>query len=338
MKIQQFCDLTHSTKKTIHYYIDQGLLTPYQNHENGYYEFNEADIKQMEILQTLRFLDLSIQEIKECLKYPTLTNYFLHRHIHDLKIDIQTKVRKLNYIYNYLEQIPPNATPNNLLDCTLSPNINDQYSLIDSLFPEIDARMIGIIIFAPFLAGEVSEYHVYLWDKISDELTVILNDCLPFYQRLIYTLTPKQIIEATSATFYKFKLVLDTNNIESLSSQLIENIRLFIKDDNYAKLWNAIYQPLLYPLFGVNGSKFIKLLKEYSNNFNGIGTNLKLIIDTTYQTLKYTPLMNQLFAKLGTNITLDDSDHSDLFLMFYFFDSIFTQLSYTTYQSKIFIK
>ena len=52
MKIQQFCDLTHSTKKTIHYYIDQGLLTPYQNHENGYYEFNEADIKQMEILQT----------------------------------------------------------------------------------------------------------------------------------------------------------------------------------------------------------------------------------------------------------------------------------------------
>jgi DNA-binding transcriptional MerR regulator len=45
MKLSDICRKTGISKRTIHYYIHEGLITPAIKESNGYYDFSEEDEK-----------------------------------------------------------------------------------------------------------------------------------------------------------------------------------------------------------------------------------------------------------------------------------------------------
>ena len=46
MRIQEVSHKTGITKRNIHYYIKQGIITPKMNPANGYYDFSEEDCQK----------------------------------------------------------------------------------------------------------------------------------------------------------------------------------------------------------------------------------------------------------------------------------------------------
>ena len=47
MKMKGICERTGISKRNIHFYIKEGLLTPATNPENGYYDFSEEDCQKI---------------------------------------------------------------------------------------------------------------------------------------------------------------------------------------------------------------------------------------------------------------------------------------------------
>lgn len=66
MLIHEAGSATGLTKKAIHYYTDQGLISPAVS-ENGYRDYSEADIARLRQIYVLRKLGLSTDEIKTVL-------------------------------------------------------------------------------------------------------------------------------------------------------------------------------------------------------------------------------------------------------------------------------
>lgn len=64
MKTNEVCDQLNMTKKAIYYYEECGLIFPKRNN-NDYRDYSARDIQCLRFIQTLRNMDISIDEIKE---------------------------------------------------------------------------------------------------------------------------------------------------------------------------------------------------------------------------------------------------------------------------------
>lgn len=65
MKINEVEQSVGITKKNIRFYEQQGLLHPKRNSENGYREYDEADVECLKKIKLLRKLSLPIEEIRK---------------------------------------------------------------------------------------------------------------------------------------------------------------------------------------------------------------------------------------------------------------------------------
>lgn len=65
MKINEVEQQVGITKKNIRFYEQQGLLHPMRNSENGYREYDEADVLCLKKIKLLRKLSLPIEEIRK---------------------------------------------------------------------------------------------------------------------------------------------------------------------------------------------------------------------------------------------------------------------------------
>ena len=81
MRIQQLSKRTGITKRNIHFYIKEHLLTPKSDSANGYYDFSEEDYKQLILIKQFRDMGLSISNIKALLNNPASAEYYLRMHI-----------------------------------------------------------------------------------------------------------------------------------------------------------------------------------------------------------------------------------------------------------------
>ncbi|HKM21306.1 MAG TPA: MerR family transcriptional regulator [Lachnospiraceae bacterium] len=65
MKINEVEQAVGITKKNIRFYEEQGLLNPERNKENGYREYGEQDVEELNKIKLLRKLSVPIEEIRK---------------------------------------------------------------------------------------------------------------------------------------------------------------------------------------------------------------------------------------------------------------------------------
>jgi DNA-binding transcriptional MerR regulator len=71
--IKEFAALTQTTVRALHHYDRIGLLRPSGRRPNGYRVYTQDDLLRTEQIIALKFLGLSLQEIKRILETPALT-------------------------------------------------------------------------------------------------------------------------------------------------------------------------------------------------------------------------------------------------------------------------
>lgn len=76
MKINEVEQQVGVTKKNIRFYEQQGLLHPKRNSENGYREYDEADVNCLKKIKLLRKASSSVmQGAAEVIAYGTAVKY-----------------------------------------------------------------------------------------------------------------------------------------------------------------------------------------------------------------------------------------------------------------------
>ena len=84
MLIHEIAKRCNITKKSVQYYVEQGLLSP-AILENGYREFTEEDASVLKKIVLYRQLNLSISEIKIVLENPEKVKGILHQRTLELE-------------------------------------------------------------------------------------------------------------------------------------------------------------------------------------------------------------------------------------------------------------
>lgn len=333
MKLQKILNITKLSKKAVYFYIKEGLIEPTKNDDNGYYEFSEEDLKRLQIIIVLRNIGMSIQDIKDLFIYPTLTNFFIHRQINNIKKNLYDSINQLQESYKLIEDIPANATPKNLevpLETLGKQKITGDI-LLEKYFPNIDSRMIAILLCAPFTDIESSEYHNFLWDKISNELKFQLENNLSYLKKLVYLLTPEQI-QRTSMEQYKLsKKITDAHEDELYiyEEELYNSCIEMINNVELQNYWKLTYKQIIIPTVQFFQSKGSKLLEEYNPSYKIYSDNIYKIAENVYKRLKdEKDTLENLYLVLDNKFNLERHNYAELLCIYTFKASIFTQVKF----------
>ena len=94
MNIKEVEDRTEISKANIRYYEQQGLLEPARNEKNNYRDYGIRDIEILNKIKLLRFLEISLQDIKNLQKERITVSELM-----------QNRIKKLEAEQEQLEEI-----------------------------------------------------------------------------------------------------------------------------------------------------------------------------------------------------------------------------------------
>ncbi|MBF2673759.1 MerR family transcriptional regulator [Listeria marthii] len=100
LSTSEIAALFQISKYKIRHYVDEGILQPNRNPENGYYFFEEADIYRLYQIILFRKIGFSIQEIKQSLLGEKVTPM-----LEQAEQDLQQKIDELLEIQKTVQKI-----------------------------------------------------------------------------------------------------------------------------------------------------------------------------------------------------------------------------------------
>lgn len=106
MRIQEVIKETGLSKRTIHYYIEEQLISPEVNTKNSYNIFSKTDVEQLKFIQQLRKADFSIHDIRQIMRYPNTIHYFLQNQEESLGEQLNLLQQKINCLKILERQLP----------------------------------------------------------------------------------------------------------------------------------------------------------------------------------------------------------------------------------------
>lgn len=138
LTISQFAKLHNINRRTLHYYDDIGIFSPNIRGENGYRYYNLSQSMDFEYIRMLKDINMSIDEIREYIKYPSAEKFLLLANQKEEEIDKQIKILKQikKTIHTQREQIIEcnniEDTTIKLIDCTQEKILYLPYQISDN--------------------------------------------------------------------------------------------------------------------------------------------------------------------------------------------------------------
>lgn len=173
--------------KTVHFYIQCGLLHP-QKLDNNYYRFSAENEEELKLILRMRKAGISIEGIQDMIKYPVCTNFFLFRQRVLLKKEISRKKTEEENIERIFDLIPPNSKPDNIM-ALREDELCEEENVFDQQDAYLTARMTAIFLFTPFMSQKVDDYRQFIWNKIVSITQKELYGVLPAIADHLSTLT-----------------------------------------------------------------------------------------------------------------------------------------------------
>ena len=122
MNITNISKQTALTPKTIRFYEEKGLITPPLRSANGYRQYNQNHIKELNLLHQARVVGFSLPECKELLELYNNP----HRRSADVKAktlskiaDIEQQIEKLQQMKGQLMELAAQCPGDNSEDCPI---------------------------------------------------------------------------------------------------------------------------------------------------------------------------------------------------------------------------
>ena len=313
MRMQKLSEITGISKRNIHFYIKEGLLSPKSNTSNGYYDFSESDSKQLILIRYFRDLEVPLSDIKSLLENPASTEYFLRMHISRLEQEIEMLSQNRHHTLSILDQLPTNPNFDDLYNFTSLPSNYKEPK------PLYDGKLVNHFLWRTFLQKEeLSEYQQYLWDKIN-RLTDT-RDKNEYYAKVYDYLAqqePKKIntlYHQRNAHFiYVAKLTDD--EIFIYVEEIKHNLAKFIDNPIAINQWKEHYHSFFVPQIYIYTGKNGELAKEMSPFFASYQKNSSKACKYIYEWLTHEdgrPLRDTILNTLDGFINLENYNHAEL--------------------------
>lgn len=103
MQLKDVEELTALSSKAIRLYEEKGLITVTRNLTNGYRDYSEDNIQDLKKIKILRYLDLSIQDIRTCLELPASElSQLLSKRLENLREEHRQQEEKINLLQSLI--------------------------------------------------------------------------------------------------------------------------------------------------------------------------------------------------------------------------------------------
>lgn len=272
MRIQILSQKTGISKRNIHFYIKEKLLSPHSDAVNGYYDFTEEDYKQLIFIKYLRGMGVSISNIKALLDNPASAEYYLRMHMGRLKQEIENLTENVTQICDILDELPVNPDFASLYQvCTnliVTPTKNT---------PLYDGKLVNHFLWRTFWEKEeLTEYQQYLWDKIN-RLTNTREKNIYYAKVYDYLCLQdqKKIHTLYQERNMHFNRVADFSDeeIPQYAEEMKTSIAEFIHNPTAVKQWKEHYSTFLEPQMYIFTGSIGKLAQEMSPFFSAYQKN-----------------------------------------------------------------
>lgn len=321
MKINAVVKRTGLTKRTIYFYIEEQLLTPKINPDNGYFQFTEEDVQRLLLLQQLRKADFSIKDIHGLLNHPSSAHIYLQKQIEKLKQEEEMLSQKQKVLQQISAQLPPQVSYDSFASVVERNRFPEHISdLINN--PESDAKLVCLYLWGSFLQNlEMTEYRQFLWDKIL--LKTATSQDVNIYQLkdFLYSLPADQIDNVFAGRN------LHINKIISLTPEtfpdFIEEMKLQIAkkscDLNFINYWKENYKKQIEVTTALYDSELNTLATELSPRFSTYCHNIHKCCDMLYEWLHSEDgkeTFQNLLTNLNGHLNLEANHHGEIAAMF----------------------
>ncbi|MDO4620770.1 MAG: MerR family transcriptional regulator [Lachnospiraceae bacterium] len=320
MKLRQVSEKTGLTKRNIHFYIQEGLLSPSVDAANGYYEFTEADCERLTFVKKMRDAGMSVASISSMLHSPITATHYLNQHIRRLRqeqIRISQTLIGMNHI---IDELP------------LYPDFSDLYTLcLEAQFPEppspntgedasavYSSGALNRYLFSAFLPHEkFSEYQEFIWMKINRLTLQEPDEAYRKLQLFFQSLSSEQIDELFSMQSERYQLItsLSGETDAAFIDSMIQELQETASNPANARLWHKYSESFLKPTTSVYASRLGMLASELSPMFRQYTRNIVRVCEKLYQYL-YTEegseLRQSLMDAFGDSLDLEESNHGIL--------------------------
>lgn len=315
MRIQELSKKTDITKRNIHFYIKEGLLTPSTDSLNGYYNFSDTDYEQLLLIKQLRHFGLSLSNIKSLLQNPASAEYYLRMHIGRLEQEMEQLVANRTSLLSILDKLPVSPSFKHLYTITA---METKQKAADTT-PLYDGKLVNHFLWRTFWEKEnLSEYQQYLWDKMN-RLTERREQNEHFAK--VYDYLCLQDQKKINALYKERNLhfnriaELSEEDVAFYAEEMKSNITEFIHNPAAVKQWKEHYHSFLVPQMYIFTGDIGKLAQEMSPFFASYQRNSMRACQQVYEWLlteEGQSLYLEILFCLDGYIDLASYEHAEL--------------------------
>ena len=97
MKINEVEAIVGVTRRNIRFYEKEGLLSPARNNQNGYREYGDAEVEELERIKLLRKLGVPLDEIRRMQRGDVTVSDAMRRHIITLEREQEDLIQSKSF-------------------------------------------------------------------------------------------------------------------------------------------------------------------------------------------------------------------------------------------------
>lgn len=319
MKINELSKAAGVPKRTVHFYIKEGLLKPDVNPDNNYYEFDQEDLDRLLLIRKLRSADMPVAMIRSLLEKPSTASYFLNLYVRRLYLQqkyISSTIETMNSIVEDLPIHTDYTTIRNIFAQAELPRISDMEPYD---YDKYDNSLVNYFLWGKFLPSEeFSEYQEYLWKKIDRQTRTNPTQEYKDLCRFLKQLDP-QIVEELYAESKDYNPVASCTpeQFPVLLASYKEAILHLLHSPHLIALWKDCYNSFFLPQTVIFSSKISNLVCEISPFFVDYTENIHRICQALYDWIceEQPKIGEELHQKLDPCCDIDPYYHGLLAAM-----------------------
>lgn len=319
MKIQEVEKITGVSKRNIHFYIKEKMLTPKVS-ENGYYNFNDVDCKRLILIRDLRNAGLSLSKIHSILEYPNSAGYYLNLHAKSLELQLAQIEQTLSAIKQVLEQLSFHPNFDELCLLTTEASIPTPPSeAASNPFATYDNAMVNRFLWSAFLPKRpLTHYEQYLWKELND-----LTAKHPTHDHIklsasLQNMKQKKIDTsfALHSQHYEHIASLTEDGINDYTTNMAKRILELLEQPKKVLFWKQHYDTIFAPLTHIYAThESASIIIEMSPFFVTYSKNIHKVCSLFYDWLHSEDgkeLLEQLYATFSPCLDIDSDEHGQL--------------------------
>ena len=320
MKINEVVKKTGMTKRTIYFYIEEQLIKPQVNSDNGYYIFSDADVERLLLLQQLRKADFSIKDIHDLLNHPTSAHIYIRKQIEKLRKEEKNLHQKITGLLQIENQLPMQITYETFASI-IKNNTFPEPDYISVMTSEKDAELVCLYLWGSFLQNiEMTEYRQFLWNKLLLQTAKSPDWAIYHLKEYLYSLPANQIDNVFASRNLHINKIISLT--EKTLPSYVEEMKLLLTKHSqslsFISYWKNNYEKPIKLTTGLYDSEFNTLAIELSPCFSIYCHNIHECCRLIYEWLhsengRFT--YEKLLENLDGYMNLEDNHHGEIAAM-----------------------